>query len=161
MKFARLRWIGTGTVVLAGFILTLLVPKAAHAIAATAVQVMNTSVNPVPVQSILPGKPFAQSCFATSTECTLTPAVPAGYIFVVQHSSVKATGTPGGLQFLKWIFSTQGSSVQDFQLAQLSVSGAAVSDSQVAWYFDAGTLPELQIDSGTSVEAYLTGYLTQ
>jgi hypothetical protein len=56
MKFAKSFLTGSGALVLAGLILTLLVPRAAHAIAAM-VQVVNTSADPVPTQSILPGKP--------------------------------------------------------------------------------------------------------
>jgi hypothetical protein len=46
MKFAKSILTGTGAVVLAGLILALLVPKAAHAVAATLVQVANTTANP-------------------------------------------------------------------------------------------------------------------
>ena len=52
MKFAKSILAGTGAVVLAGLILTMLVPKAAHAVAATAVQVMNPTSNPAVTQSI-------------------------------------------------------------------------------------------------------------
>jgi hypothetical protein len=52
MKFAKSILTGTGAVVLAGLILALLAPKAAHAIAATAVQVVNTTSNPAVTQSI-------------------------------------------------------------------------------------------------------------
>jgi hypothetical protein len=51
MKFAKSIVTGTGAVVLAGLILALLAPKAAHAIVATAVQVTNTSANPAITQS--------------------------------------------------------------------------------------------------------------
>jgi hypothetical protein len=51
MKFAKSIVTGTGAVVLAGLILALLVPKAAHAIAATLVQVANTAANPAITQS--------------------------------------------------------------------------------------------------------------
>ena len=46
MKFVKSLLMGTGAVVLAGSVLALLVPKAVHAIAATAVQVVNTSASP-------------------------------------------------------------------------------------------------------------------
>ena len=48
MKFAKSILTGTGAVVLAGLILVALVPKAAHAVAATAVQVVNSPSSPVP-----------------------------------------------------------------------------------------------------------------
>src|SRR5579863_7513348 len=46
MKFAKSLLIGTGSVVLAGFALTLMAPKAMHAVVATLVQVANTTANP-------------------------------------------------------------------------------------------------------------------
>lgn len=58
MKFAKSFLMGTGAVVLAGLVLTLVAPKAAHAIAATLVQVTNTSSNPVINQDVdSPGRP--------------------------------------------------------------------------------------------------------
>jgi hypothetical protein len=50
MKFANSLLIGTGSVVLAGFALTLLAPKAMHAVVATLVQVANTTANPAITQ---------------------------------------------------------------------------------------------------------------
>ena len=78
MKNAKSILIGTGSFVLAGLILTLFAPKAAHAIAATMVLVTNTTASPVVSQSILPGKPFVQSgTCSQSDSCTLSPPVPA------------------------------------------------------------------------------------
>ena len=48
MKFAKSFLTGTGALVLAGLVLSLLAPKAAHAIAATMVLVENTATSPVP-----------------------------------------------------------------------------------------------------------------
>jgi hypothetical protein len=50
MKFAKSLLIGTSSVVLAGFLLTLLAPKALRAVAATLVQVANTASNPAITQ---------------------------------------------------------------------------------------------------------------
>jgi hypothetical protein len=47
MKNAKSILIGTGSFVLAGLILTMFVPTAAHAIAATMVEITNTAANPV------------------------------------------------------------------------------------------------------------------
>jgi hypothetical protein len=58
MKFAKSLLTGTCAVMLAGLFLTLLAPKAAHAIAATLVQVTNTTANPVPTAPAVPGNPF-------------------------------------------------------------------------------------------------------
>ncbi len=89
MKLAKSILMGTGSVVLAGLILTLLVPKAAHAIAAAAVLVENTSANPVPTQD---GRtPFVATCTsATASFCYLTPTVPAGKTFVAQLITIQA-----------------------------------------------------------------------
>jgi hypothetical protein len=51
MKFAKSILTGTGAVILAAMILALLAPKAAHAIAATLVQVANTAANPAITQN--------------------------------------------------------------------------------------------------------------
>jgi hypothetical protein len=48
MKLAKSFLTGTGALVLAGLVLSLLAPKAAHAIAATMVLVENTAATPVP-----------------------------------------------------------------------------------------------------------------
>ncbi len=49
-------FVGSG--VLAALCVSLLVPKATHAIAAAFVQVANTSANPVPTAPAVPGSPF-------------------------------------------------------------------------------------------------------
>ena len=58
MKNVKSILIGTGSFVLAGMILTMVAPKAAHALAATLVQVTNTTANPVPTAPAVPGTPF-------------------------------------------------------------------------------------------------------
>jgi hypothetical protein len=67
MKFAKSILMGIGAVELAGLILALLAPKAAHAIAATAVQVVNTTSNPAIVSSLNdPGRIAYQSTAGAS-----------------------------------------------------------------------------------------------
>ncbi len=58
MKFVNSIALGSGGIVLALLSVVLISPKAAHAIAATLVQVTNTTANPVPVQQAAPGTPF-------------------------------------------------------------------------------------------------------
>ena len=58
MKFAKNALMGAGCVLLAGLTLTLFAPKAAHALAATLVDVTNTTANPVPTAPAVPGTPF-------------------------------------------------------------------------------------------------------
>lgn len=88
MKFAKSILIGTGSVVLAGLIFALLAPRAARAIAATAVLVENTITSPVPTQSILPGTPFVTSCTTSSAtgSCVLNPPIPAGYTLIASNT---------------------------------------------------------------------------
>ena len=70
MKFAKSILIGTGSLVLAGLILVLLAPRAAHAVAATAVQVMNTSAAPVITQDA-----YTQASQIVNLECDPSPIV--------------------------------------------------------------------------------------
>jgi hypothetical protein len=52
MKFAKSFLMGTGAVVMAALALTLVVPKAAHAVAVAAVEVVNTVARPVVSQDV-------------------------------------------------------------------------------------------------------------
>jgi hypothetical protein len=85
MKLAKSILAGTGALVMAGLILALLAPKAAHAIAATAVHVMNTSASPVPNQNVdEPGRhPF--SLLANENCCSNAWTVPAGQRYVIEE----------------------------------------------------------------------------
>ena len=100
MKFAKSTLIGAGGVLLAGLILTLAAPKAAHAIAATAVQVENTIASPVVTQAILPRATVRpKTCTVIGPpnliSCTLTPPVPSQFTFHVTQQAVHAD--PGQL----------------------------------------------------------------
>lgn len=69
MKNVKSILIGTSSFVLAGLVLTLLAPKAAHAIAATLVQVTNTAASPVvTLATDNPGRDTFQAVF--QTPCT-------------------------------------------------------------------------------------------
>ena len=62
MKYTKSILMGTGAFLLPGLTLTLLAPKAAHAVVATLVEVANTSSSPVIVSSINdPGRAAYQS----------------------------------------------------------------------------------------------------
>jgi hypothetical protein len=93
MKFAKSFLMGTGAVVMAGLVLMLVAPKAAHAIAATAVQVENTRSSPVPNQDVdIPGRhPYQQQCGGLSSGCTF-PAVPPNTELVIQTVSIFING---------------------------------------------------------------------
>jgi hypothetical protein len=80
MNFAKSILTGTGAVVLVGSILALLAPKAAHAIAATAVQVTNTAANPVIVQDVDSGgrQPFAVTAGTFQVPTVVLPTLTSG-----------------------------------------------------------------------------------
>ncbi len=58
MKFAKSTLMGAGCVLLTALTLTLFAPRAAHALAATLVDVTNTTANPVPTAPAVPATPF-------------------------------------------------------------------------------------------------------
>lgn len=93
---------GSGAVALAALVLTLSLPKAAHAIAATAVQVMNTSSTPAITEGV--SKLASQSvgllcyagypCYSRSAPCCSTYQVPAGHNLVITDlEALTSTGS--------------------------------------------------------------------
>ncbi|MGA3188679.1 MAG: hypothetical protein ABSF22_16360 [Bryobacteraceae bacterium] len=142
MKFAKSILTGTGAVVLAGLILALLAPKAAHAIAATAVQVENTVASPVVSQSILPGTPFSATCTSLqgTQECQLLPATPAGYTFHVTYfSEINYYEAPTTVPDLVQVGYTSGGT----HLAHIDIAAPlavyTIASHPVDWYIDPGT----------------------
>jgi hypothetical protein len=95
MKFVKSILMGTGAVVLAALILTLLAPRAAHAIVATAVSVVNTTANPASVLDADKATriPYQSSVSKTTcgegvTACQFNfAAAPNGYRLVVENVS--------------------------------------------------------------------------
>jgi len=152
MKFAKSILTGAGAVILAGLLLALLAPKAAHAIVATAVQVENTVASPVVSQSILPGAPFSTSCVTAGssagsserTSCTLSPATPAGYTFHATYLSAVNTysnsngSNPTHPDLLQLTYSSNGNFISDFEIMAPAVFATIVSH-PADWYIDPGT----------------------
>jgi hypothetical protein len=148
LKFAKSILTGAGAVVLAGLILALLAPKAAHAIVATAVQVENTVASPVVSQSILPGAPFSTSCVTATrsemnlgTSCTLSPATPAGYTFHATYlSAVNAysDSAPTKPDLLELTYLSNGNLINDFD-SMAPAAFATIVSHPVDWYIDPGT----------------------
>jgi len=116
MRFAKSFLMGTGSVVLAGLLLTLLAPKAAHAVAATLVQVENTRSTPVPNQDvdIAARHPFNAICSVpisgASVDCSPIPAPPTtGFETVIQNVSMSISLYSGsGTPFVHFDYLTQG-----------------------------------------------------
>jgi hypothetical protein len=93
-----------GAVALAACVLTLAVPRSAHAVAAALVQVVNTRSTPVPNQDVdHPARhPFTASCnvpgaFAPQgyVVCYPSPAPPAGFETVVQSVNILVNRNTG------------------------------------------------------------------
>lgn len=150
MKFAKSILMGTGSLVLAGLLLTLLVPKAAHAIAATLVQVANTSANPIPNrdQDNPAQQPFqwltqpAARNGQTRAETDFT--VPIGKRLVLEYISAEIPEGSGNVT------------------VETTVGG-----NLAAWYFIQGSSTRgffptrIYADPGTSVQVIVQGSNTQ
>jgi hypothetical protein len=175
MKFAKSMLIGTLGVVLAGLILALVAPKTAHALAATLVQVTNTSANPVPNQDVdNPAQNFYQSVNSTSGcsgTCVVTfAAVPAGKRLIIQQVSSLVTigvsaGTPpadvelrgqGGSNVFQFIPIVPAPANYGAQTQFTAHAGVLAS-------YDSGQIPTVDafIPSGQTYEllASISGYM--
>jgi hypothetical protein len=88
---------GAGAVALG--VLVFAAPRAAHAIAATLVQVANTSANPVLVESIDAKNAFQMTLILSTVSLTPVP-IPAGQRLVVEFISIggTASSTSGATQ---------------------------------------------------------------
>jgi hypothetical protein len=101
MKFAKSISTGTGAVVLAGLIFSLIAPKTARGVASALVQVTNTASNPVPNldterngRILYESAPTVTGCGAQT--CTfLFAVVPAGYRLHAQNISAVLLATGG------------------------------------------------------------------
>jgi hypothetical protein len=93
MKFLKSLLMGTGGVVLAGLVLALLAPKAVHAVAATAVQVVNTPVSPAITAEV-----SLQASQIVTVSCTLEPGLgtPRSCYQVLPNGNSLNQGPNGG-----------------------------------------------------------------
>ena len=172
MKFAKSFLTGTGALVLAGLVLSLLAPKAAHAIAATMVLVENTAASPVPnldternarVPYESAGSEFCEgTCSGGST------AVPAGYRLVVQSVSLGASSLQSAFAGQTIAYLTDASGQVNAPLLPAVVVGAGdgvlITNQAVTAYYDAGDQPLIQfhgLPQGITGEGQITvvGYL--
>jgi hypothetical protein len=107
MNFAKRILMFEGCVVLAAVLISVLAPKATHALVATLVQISNTSASPVPNRDVhLPALAATQlqSCSVTSFSgvagvgggtCSPSFTVPAGQRFVLQQLEADCTAPRG------------------------------------------------------------------
>ncbi|HUA19215.1 MAG TPA: hypothetical protein VMU80_28305 [Bryobacteraceae bacterium] len=183
MKFLKSTLIGTSSFVLAGLILFMFAPKAAHALVATLVLVANTTANPaitsnmdnlgrVAYQSTQLGSQVLASNLGFGVNF---PAVPANHRLVVQHVSMQGffTGSvpPSAQTLVALQCSNCAGGNAPFSAffapsAQVGDNVVAV-DSPVLVYFDQGQIPMVQVDSSAAIVTTqelpptltLTGYM--
>jgi len=106
MRFAKNVLMAVGAVALAAMLLAVMAPKAVHAVAATMVQVVNTTSSPVPSEDIyrLPARNIQLVCNASTNACAIaeqdgtfdasTPwKVPSGMDFIVTDLEITTDGT--------------------------------------------------------------------
>jgi len=172
MKFAKSILIGTGSLVLAGLILALLAPKAAHAVAATAVQVMNTAAAPAITQDI-----SRQASQIVNLECDfglngLTTGLcyrigdPTHSTFVTLGQNLVITSvtfTPGGALGAFW-------SIKNVSVSAQAVYFSTDGGRTTQYTFSPGIVFSSPSPYSVSLEAsetttslttvYLTGYIT-
>jgi hypothetical protein len=169
MKFAKWIVMGSGGIVLAVAALILISPKAAHALAATLVQITNTTANPVPVfnadHKAYQSLADVNSC--GDNTCTWTfQAVPAGYRLVAENLSgnmlvpSSATKPPvATLGMNSSVYGIPGTIGAPF--TEVTGTNMAVINGNFKAYANAGTSPYLTITAnwGSNAEVTLTGYL--
>jgi hypothetical protein len=163
---------GTGSVVLAGLALTLLAPKAVHAIVATAVEVVNPTSNPVPNLDVERNARIPYESGILTTTCTtgvggscyaFFTQVPTGYRLVTQNISANLNMAPGAVPF-GFLTDTYSFTVALPGFVGPTYAGSAPGGFTypLTAYFDAGYAPELVISgnfASTSQFVSLTGYL--
>jgi hypothetical protein len=102
MKLVQRLFMGVTGLAATAALLVLIAPKAAHAVTATLVEIVNTRSTPVPNQDVdAPGRhPYQQTCFSSSNQqgevnCTM-PAIPPNTELVIQNVSmlVNLTSAP-------------------------------------------------------------------
>lgn len=157
MKHLQRFLMGTGGMALAALVLTLAVPKAAHAIVAALVQVVNTNANPV-INSRMDDPGRIPYLFGTNPNITCTnictfnlPAVPAHHRLVLDHLGGTVPLTAHG--FVE-------AQLNCLNCADVRNNGILVPDTGVIisvfstpvhLYFDAGEIPQLNLDAGATI----------
>jgi hypothetical protein len=111
MRFTKHLLMVVGAVVLAAILLSVMAPKAVHAVTATMVQVVNTTSSPVPSEDIyrLPARNIQLVCNASVNNCAIaeqngtfdasTPwKVPSGMDFIITDIEITTDGTGSTIQ---------------------------------------------------------------
>jgi hypothetical protein len=151
MLFLKRGLMAAGALALAAMLLNFVAPRAAHALVATAVQVMNTSATPVPTRDVdAAGRnPFRLSC--TGVGNCQTPPVPAGNTFVVESIFASVAGTGAWLQFNVQTPGLGGVGDESIAFAPLvqSTPSIAIAFQNISMYESAGSI--VFVSGGPSV----------
>ena len=166
-----------GAAALAAGVLILAAPRAVHAVAATLVQVTNTTADPVPNKDVdNPARhPFAAACTAQSdgfdgpASCNPAPAPPTGVETVIQSVSILVTRGPSTAAPIEtfYTFVTGGQTYQSYVpfITQQSASntGTWVGNQTTTIYEDPSSGQQcsaVQSDETTEFTIYctVTGY---
>jgi hypothetical protein len=174
MKFVKSFLMGTGAVVVAGLILTLLAPKAAHAIVATAVSVVNTTANPASVLDADKATRIPYQSFMSKTNCGSGvqlcqfnfTAAPSGFRLVVENISGALTMTGGAAAPVVYLADASGNATWGFTGAtgQAFTNPNSGFNQTVRAYFDpTDGIPVVQVVanfvSTSPQNVILSGYL--
>jgi hypothetical protein len=176
MNFAKKVATYLGFVVLAAILISVLAPKATHALVATLVQVSNTPSSPVPnkdVDSAAHATVVPLGCLANpqpfngGVECTLgfgggSPyTVPAGQRLVIEQMSAFCQSSPnGGIPFIEFSLTEAGTQAV-VPLALTSNQNFEFVTQGVRYYADPGTTIASTAagDAATFCNFYANGYL--
>jgi hypothetical protein len=169
MKFAKSILTGVGGLLLAGSILTLLAPKAAHALAAALVQVTNTAANPVPtIATDNPAlHPFAVNATADNLFLNFAGAPATWVVETVSVTCISQNGStiaPSQLTDVRLFFTTGGSTVQyTFAPTLIDSNTELIATQAIRAYVDPGTFIAVgggsNVPSGWSCFGTLAGHL--
>jgi hypothetical protein len=125
MRFAKNILMAAGALVLALMLLSVMAPKAVHAVAATMVQVVNTTSQPIPSQDIsrLPSKNVQLNCNAIANACAI----------VEQNGTLDSTTpykVPSGMDFI----------VTDVEISTTKLGSSPTTNFSLVWTPPSGTL---------------------
>jgi hypothetical protein len=164
MLFLKRGLMAAGALALAAMLLNLVAPRAAHALVATAVQVMNTSATPVPNKDVdAPARnAYVLSCASSTDSCT-TATIPPSTTLVVDSIVVQGRAIPVGatVPSVVVLWPHAGGVERSIPIALTPISGSsyAVAALDFKLYVDGGTDVLATTTVGAGISALLFGHL--
>lgn len=169
MKFTQRLFMGIGGLAAAAALLVVIAPKAAHAVTATLVEVVNTRSTPVPNQDVdAPARhPYQFGCTVFGTDqnqaisCQM-PATPPNTELVIQNvSMVMFNAVP--VYPAQFITQVGGATNTTYVLLAAQSSLAYVASQPLIQYSDPGTRPSCFFQANSSnpdlgLSCSVTGY---